>query len=239
VVDVAKEVIKPRTRHGTGLDAPCATDPPPRHVSYGTKAQERKHRPTSRLRPTGRCGGAAMDLGREAKARGGPPRAKAARSADLRDARRAWKRRAGSTEPMTVASGSGRGPRGAARSQARAGHAPQGAGPGRTTAQASGGPLRLRALSSSGPSGSDERNRQQPFTEGRRHRVGAQAPAGSTSWGHREARAACNARAPRGEAMSPPPDPIAAKPKTSQGEQSPREPAAPRGASRPRPTATP
>lgn len=72
VVDVAKEVTKPRTRHGTGLDAPRATGPPPRHVSYGTKAQGRKHRSTSRLRPTGRCGGAAMDLGREAKARGGP-----------------------------------------------------------------------------------------------------------------------------------------------------------------------
>lgn len=165
MVDVAKEVTKPRTRHGTGLDAPCATDPPPRHVSYGTKAQERKHRPTSRLRPTGRCGGAAMDLGREAKARGGPPRAKAARSADLRDARRAWKRRAGSTEPMTVASGSGRGPRGAARSQARAGHAPQGAGPGRTTAQASGGPLRSRALSSSGFVGPRPRSRGRgPFS---------------------------------------------------------------------------
>jgi hypothetical protein len=63
VVDAAREVPKPRTRHAAGQDALRATGPPFRHVSWGKKAQGRKHRPTrGAFGLPGRCGGDAMGL---------------------------------------------------------------------------------------------------------------------------------------------------------------------------------
>lgn len=47
-------------RSGAGSPAECGSAVS--HVSYGSKAHGRKHRPACRLRSAGRCGSAAMDL---------------------------------------------------------------------------------------------------------------------------------------------------------------------------------
>jgi hypothetical protein len=103
VVDAAREVKKPRTRHagwGSGISRPQPkAGPPSRHASWGTKAQERKHRPTCRFARRDGAGVRRWTSEEERKRRGGPRPGNRFGSAVPAETRWASKRRAGRAQP--------------------------------------------------------------------------------------------------------------------------------------------
>jgi hypothetical protein len=132
-------------RSGAGSPAECGSVVPS-CVARRESPREEASSDERAFGSAGRCGGAAMDLCREAKAQGGPLSGESRlRRLGHARTRRASKRRAGGAEPVSARARSGLCPRSAAQSQERAAGPPQGARAGRPTAQASGGPQRISA----------------------------------------------------------------------------------------------